>query len=191
MGKTITSYLEEILIWHSQRGRRVVSSLQSGAQEHAFSAAEEALGFKLSESTHEFFSWRNGLARNEDAPIRELYLVPYYMPISLERSVKENRLGREAADWSPGWLPILYSGAGDFIVVNELHEAGCEVLSLEHAEEPLVVSASLFDFLRLSATCFSLGIYTEGSRPGEIQVDRARESQIRRSFRESNDSFAR
>lgn len=142
-------------------GRQVLlQSLQSGLTAEAVRLQLDAVGLPASVELEAVYGWHDGTASDTTASLDDIQLFPGFHLLSLEDAVTNYRAFVGDPRWTPGWLPVLANGGGDFYVVD-LRPTGAGAVRhfwIDEAEHP-VEFGSLTELISTLAEGFARGVF--------------------------------
>lgn len=116
----LESFLNRIADGLSRLGRSTaVQSLQRGVTGETTAEVLSAVGLEASDEITELYRWRNGLAPDAQLPLGELWIVPGFFLSSVQDVVLDYRACAQDSRWDPNWIPVMPSGGGDFLLVDQ------------------------------------------------------------------------
>ncbi len=132
--------------------------LQPGLDAHRVRSLLHGSGLPSTEDLEFLYAWRDG-TKADGATLGEIYLFPGFYFLSLEDALLNYQAFSADPRWSPGWLPVLADGGGDFYAVDLRSEPSGRVrhFRIDEVEHP-VEFASLRDLFETVAAGFERGL---------------------------------
>jgi cell wall assembly regulator SMI1 len=172
--------MKEIVRHLTRLGRRTPKLLNPGLSREAIARATAKLPFALPPEVVALYEAFDGTRTDTKALLRDMWLFPGYILLSLEDAVEAYRLMRRARGWKPSWFPVFADDAGSYYAVAcEKSARARGVVGFLHGEpDPEVEYGSLETMLATIAACLAKGaFYSKGK---DFEIDDVKHAAIAR-----------
>lgn len=190
-GRPAVKLVERLGAWLLSHRPKYGRSLLPGLAPTDLDRLERALGYELPQAFKDLYAWRNGQA-DVDSLLNNFTWM-YANDVEREHDLMVELVRSEpSVSWSPGWIPFLSDGGGDFVCLDldgTCGGAAGQVLEFWHDDDLLtIVHDSFFSWLETFVASLEAGLW-KAKREGEFGP--VKKAALEAFYRDRNPGYPR